>query len=129
MTREEAIKKIEQEFIDRFYEFINDVNTMEDGNRDFGMKYGYHLNDAMRKEHGKNTQGNLLWFQTHIYSGRWLPDWIKAGFEIETICELSRSGFLSHNYYCNWNARATGHTNFYYISQATAKEIYKTYKR
>lgn len=129
MTTTEAIKKIEQEFINKFYEFINDVNTMEERNRDFSMKYGYYLNDAMKSKHGKDTQSNMLWFQSHIFSGKWLPEWIKAGFEKEIIWELSRIGFLSYNYYCNWNARVTGHTDFYYINQATAREIYKLNKR
>ena len=128
MTIEESRNKIEQEFINRYYEFLKDVNEKEENNRDFGWKYGWVLTDSMKKKFSKDTQANMIWFHGHIFSGRWLPQWEKAGYDRKILSELHRIGFLSYKYYSNWNARATGKENLYFISQATAKEIYKFHK-
>ena len=129
MTIEEAKKKIELGFIERYYEFLKDVNEKEINDKDFGWKYGYVLTNDMKQKFSKDTQANLIWFQSHIFSGCWLPAWEQSGFERNIIFELHRIGFLSYQWYRNYMARCTGKTDFYYISQATAKEIYKAYKR
>ena len=125
MTIEETRVKIEQEFMNRFYEFINDVNEKEINDRDFGWKYGYVLTESMKKKFSKGTQSNLMWFQSHIFSGKYLQQWKADG--INPI-ELHRIGFLSYDYCSSHKARMLGKTDFYYISQATAKEIYKAHK-
>lgn len=130
MTLDEARVKIEREFIDGYYEFLEDVNTWdpEDPNG-FGKKYGFVGNERFKELHGKDTQKNLLWYQGHVFTGRYLPAWEKIGYDRRFIYDLHRSGFLSYQYYSNWMARATGQTDFYYINQAIAKTIYKKYKK
>lgn len=132
MTFDEAKAKIEKEFIDRYYEFLEDVNTMDlmDLSRNgFGWKYGILGGENFKALHGKDTQKNMLWFQTHIFSGRWSYAWEEAGYDRKMIWALHRDGFLSLQYYTNGRARATGKTDFYYINQANAKVIYKKYKQ
>ena len=127
----EAKAMIEKEFIDRFYEFIQDVKTMDTltAGAEFSKKYGlFGRDESFKINHSKDTQKNLLWFQANIFSGRWETNWKKAGYDPRTIWLLHRDGFLSLQEYSNGMARATGRTSFYYISQATAKQIYKQYK-
>lgn len=126
----EAKAQISKELIDRFYEFIEDVKTMDVTHPgEFGKKYGILLRDeSVRVKRSKDTQTNLLWFQSNIFCGRWSQAWEKAGYDRRVIWELHRSGFLSLNEYYNSMARATGRTCFYYINQANAKIIYKAYK-
>lgn len=132
MTVNEAKEMIAKEFIDKYYEFLNDVNTMDvtDTSRGgFAWKYGFIGGENFKKLHGKDTQKNLLWFQANVKSGRWLYNWEKVGYDRKTIWALYHEGFLSCQYYTNSMARATGQTEFYYINQANAKVIYKENKR
>lgn len=126
----EAKVKISKEFIDRFYEFIEDVKTMDVTHPgEFSKKYGFLGRDeSFKVKHSKNTQTNLLWFQSNVFSGRWSQAWEKAGYDRRVIWELHRSGFLSLDEYFNGTARATGRTCFYYINQANAKILYKAYR-
>ena len=130
MTIEEARKKIEQEFIDRYYQFLEDMRATKPDDREFGKKYGFFFVDPERvKKFSKDNQATLLYFQTNVFNGRWAQKWNAEGIDNSTLWSLKQSGFLSYSYYSNWNARATGRQEFYYISQATAKEIYKANKR
>lgn len=130
VTEEEIAKakeRISKEFIGRYNEFMNDLpngDTVE-----FGRKYGVRLTAEGIQEHSKDCLKNIAWFQKWIFSGRWLPAWEKEGFNRYQIWALNKQGFLSYQEYSNWNARATGKTDFYYISQKTAKEIYKESKK
>lgn len=123
MTTAEAKAKIGDEFIRRFYEWLDDYDNMPD--REYGRKYGWLKNPEVES---KDNIKSLIRFQKYIFSGRWLPEWEREGYERNTIWDLNREGFLSYQEYSNWNARATGRTDFYYISQKTAKEIYKASK-
>jgi HSP90 family molecular chaperone len=127
---EEAKAQISKEFIDKFYEFLEDVKTMDVIHvGEFGKKYGILLRDeAARVKHSKDTQTNLLWFQSNIFSGRWSQAWEKVGYDRQVIYELHKAGFLSLQEYYSSMARASGRTCFYYINQANAKLIYKAYK-
>jgi hypothetical protein len=127
MTLEEARKKIEQEFMNKYYEFLKDVTELND--KDFGRKYGVTLSEEGKKKYSKDSQASVISFQKNIFCGRYLPHWIEVGFEKHTIWQLHKIGFLSYQWIYNSNAIAMGRTDFYYISQATAKEIYKAYKR
>ena len=129
MTIEEARKKIEQEFIDRYYEFLEDMKNTKEEDKEFGRKYGFYFVDAERiKKYRKDNQTTLMYFQREVFCGRWSQKWNAEGIDNRTLWALKESGFLSYKYYCNRNARATGCQEFYYINQATAKEIYKAYK-
>lgn len=129
VTEEEIAKakeKISSEFINRYNDFMRDLpngDTIE-----FGRKYGIRLTEEGIQEHSKDNLKNVSWFQQWIFSGRWLPEWEREGFNRYQIWALNKQGFLSHQEYSNWNARATGKTDYYYISQKIAKEIYKESK-
>lgn len=129
---EETKKKITDEFIRRFYEFIEDVKKYINGElaqRDFGWKYGWAFNSIeIAEKHTKETLSNIAFFQKNVYCGKWSFKWEKEGYNMKVIWKLVESGFLSHNEYWNSNARASGQTDLYYISQATAKQILKEYK-
>ena len=122
-----AKEKISKEFLDRFDEFLQDVPN--GGTWDFGKKYGFTLTEKGIQDHSKDTIKNLMWFQSRVFSGRYIPDWEKAGYNRYVIWDLANQGFLSLQEYSNWNARATGRTSFYYINQKVAKEIYKRRKQ
>ena len=127
MTLEEAKKKISEEFMQRYYQFINDLTEME--NLDFGRKYGFWIPDEFKDKHLKDNQSNIIYFQKNVFSGRWLPIWEKEGFNwSEHLLPMIREGFLSQQQYSNYMARATGKTCFIFISQKTAKDIYKQFK-
>lgn len=124
MTTTEARAKISEEFMSRYFEWLKDYEEMAD--MDYGRKYGWQRNPEIE---AKDNMKSLIRFQKYMFSGRWLQEWEKAGYDRKTIWDLNREGFLSYQMYSNWNARASGRTDFYYISQKTAKEIYKGSKR
>lgn len=121
MTINEAKMAIASEFIGKYREFLVDLETLDA--KEQGRKYGYSFNIEC-----KDTQKTMLSFQKYVFSGRWLPAWVKAGFDKKMIWELHRIGFLAHDSSSNWQDRQLGHTDFYYINQAKAKEIYRAYK-
>lgn len=118
----ETLARIEREFIERYYGWHRDIAEMDD--RDFGFKYGW---SKPRTEVKDNLSG-VVAFLKHGWAGRWMPGWEKAGYDKFVLWELVRKGFLSCQEYSNWEARHTGRTEWVYISQARAKEIYKAYK-
>lgn len=124
MTTKEAKIKIATEFVHRYNEWLSDSNNSELTDREYGKKYGYGKSATEKKD----TQANMLWFQAHIFSGRFLNGWEKEGFERNTIYNLHQEGFLAYDYNSSWEARQLNKSNFYYINQAKAKEIYKAYK-
>jgi len=122
MTTTEAKEKIAKELIDSFLEWLRDYDEMPDF--EFGRKYGWGKGTSKPKW---NFEG-LKKFMDLVFGGRWLPYWVKEGYPREVIIELRREGWLSYQEYSNWNARATGRTDWYYIPQRTAREIWKQYK-
>lgn len=123
MTTTEARARISEEFMSRFHEWLDDYAEMPD--MEYGRKYGWAKNPEVE---AKNDMKSLIRFQKYIFSGLWDYQWVKLGYEQRTLWELKKEGFLSYQMYSNWEARATGKTDFYYISQKTAKEIYKASK-
>lgn len=124
-----AKEAIAKEFIDSYYEFLEEVRSGKSQTIEFGRKYGFTLTDEGVKDRSKDSAKTLVWFQSRVFSGRWLQDWEAVGYSRYLIWELYKQGFLSNKEYYNWNARATGRTSFYYVSQKVAKEIYKASKR
>ena len=123
-----ARDRITTEFINGYYDFIH--HEIKNGmTKEFGKKYGFILRDEETiKKHSKDTLKNLMWYQQTVFSGRWLQGWEKEGYNRSVIWKLHDEGFLSLNEYSNWNARATGCTLFFFISQKVAREIYKTHR-
>lgn len=124
MEIKEAKLKIATEFITKYLEWLNDYNNPEMSDRDLGWKYGWRRN----AETVKDMQKTMLWFQSHVFSGKYIHQWKKDGIDLQTLIELHRSGFLSYDCCTSHQARMLGKTDFYYISQNKAKEIYKAYK-
>lgn len=122
-----AKEAIASEFINSYYDFLGEVRNGYSQTMEFGKKYGFTLTDEGVETHSKDSLKNLAWYQSRVFSGRWLQDWEAVGYNRFLIWELARQGFLSEKEYSNWNARATGRTSFFFISQKTAKEIYKFY--
>lgn len=124
MEIKDAKMHIAKEFISKYIEWLNDHNNPEMSDRDYGRKYGWGKFPADMKD----TQKSMLWFQGHIFSGRYIWAWKEIGIDKETVYELRRVGFLSYDCCTSHKARMLGKTDFYYISQNKAKEIYKAYK-
>lgn len=122
MTTLEAKESICKEFISRYYEWLKDVEEMPE--REYGEKYCWGKPQNVTKDNMEAVK----FFQKYMFAGRFLPAWEKAGYDKQTIWQLHRDGFLSYDYNSSWQARMMGKQDFYYISQARAKEIYKAYK-
>ena len=119
----EALARIEKEFIDRYYEWLDDIDNMND--HDFGWKYGF----CKRKDIVvKDNIAGVTRFQKYGWQGRWMPDWEKAGFDKYVLWELVKKGSLSCKEYFNSYAVAIRHNEWVFISQEKAKAIYRAHK-
>lgn len=125
MTLASAKMTIAEDFITKYIEWLNDHNNPEMSDREYGKKYGWGKHDSEMKD----TQKSMLWFQSHVFRGRYIWAWKEVGIDKETVYELHRIGFLSYDYCTSYKARMLGKTDFYYINQNKAKEIYKAYKK
>lgn len=120
----DAKERIKKEYMDAYYEWLEDRFKLSDN--EYGRKYGWGKSESVMKL--KDSIKAVIVFQKYIFTGRWLPAWEKVGYNRSDIWRLHREGFLSYQMYSNWNARATNRTDFFFISQKTAKEIYKEAK-
>lgn len=125
ISMKEIKLRIAKEFIAKYLEWLSDYNNTELADKDYGWKYGWRRGavDVM-----KDTQKSMLWFQSHIFSGRHICGWEKEGVDRATVYALHRDGFFSYDFCTSHHARMLGKADFYYISQSKAKEIYKAYK-
>lgn len=121
MNIQEAMTQIAKEFISKYTEWLNDHNNADMSDREYGRKYGW----GKFEEPVKDTQKTMLWFLGHIFHGKYLHQWKADGID---PFELYRCGFLSYDCCTSHKARILGKTDFFYINQAKAKEIYKAYK-
>lgn len=122
MATQETKERICNEFMSKYREWLNDAAHMDE--YDYSRKYGYKKPEAEYKDNLKE----VTLFQKYFFAGRYLPAWEKAGYDRADIYALHREGFLSYDYDSSWKARQLKKTDFYYISQKTAKEIYKAYR-
>lgn len=120
----EAKLRIAKEFIGKYTEWLSDYNNPELPDKEYGKKYGWGRGASEMKD----TQKSMLWFQSHIFSGRYIQGWEKEGVDRALVHALHRDGFLSYDYCSSNRARMLGKVDFYYICQNKAKEIYKAYK-
>ena len=125
MGIKEIKTNIAMEFITKYIEWLNDHNNPDLPDREYGRKYGWgKMNSEM-----KDTQKSMLWFQSHVFSGKYIGAWKQEnGIDLQTLVALHKDGFLSYDYCSSYRARMLGKTDFYYISQNKAKEIYRAYK-
>ena len=108
-----AKERIKEEYIDKFYEWLDDELHMED--IEYGRKYGY----CKGKKLHTDCVTSIISFQKYIFSGRTEKGWVDAGYAKEDIWALAKEGFLSR--WENFKERKT----YYFITQNRAKEIYK----
>lgn len=120
----EAKEKISKIFMDKFYEFIDDVeNTRGDG-KDFAWKYGFTIRPEFVEKWTKNTMTNATKFASQVFNGGTIDFWTNNGFTKEMIWELVADEFLSQS--TGWRSNSK---TFYFLSQDTIKKIFKVYKR
>lgn len=124
MTATETMERIKREYMDAYNEWLNDRFDLSD--MEYGKKYGWRKSERLMNL--KDGIAAIKFFQAYIFTGRYLPAWEKLGYESKEIWELHRIGFLSYKMYSNWDARASGRTDFYFLSQKTAVQIYKETK-
>lgn len=122
MTAQEARKDICKEFISGYLEWLTDEKEMNDS--DYSVKYGW----GKAPEAHKECFASVKVYMEYFFCGRYLPGWEKAGYTREAIYALNHEGFLSYKFYGNWDARMRGKTEWYYISQRVARNIYNEYK-
>lgn len=120
MTVAEAKEKITAEFIGKFYKWLHDLNELSE--KEYWDE-GYNIRPLKAM---KDNQKSLIYFQSSIFSGRWITKWKQLGYDNDILLKLEAEGFLSHQHY--WNRYKHPDTDFFYISQQTAKEIYKANK-
>ena len=119
----EARERISKEFIENYYIWLTDRNTLDV--KSFGKKYGCEYTE---RTPSKDSIKAVVSFQKYIFAGRYINAWEQAGYDKHAIWELHSEGFLSLDQDNSWQAHQLGKVDFYYISQKTAKEIYKAYK-
>ena len=119
MTAAEAKERIKEEFIRRYYEWLDDEQNLSD--HDYGWKYGWLKCETLHKD----NQKSVLAFQKYIFSAyRSAVAWEKEGYTRQDIWQLAREGFLSEQERKEYGVWRT----YYFISQRIAKEIYKEAK-
>jgi len=123
MTTAEAREKIKQEFIEGYREWLKDEAEMPED--EYGRKYGYLKSTDIKHE---DTFESFKVYLDYFFGGRWLPGWVRQGYPKEVIWELKNEGFLSYKEYSNWNARARGKTDWFFINRKVARAIYKESK-
>lgn len=123
MTTTEAREAIKKEFMDGFYEWLKDEAEMPDD--EYGRKYGWGKGTTKHKD---NFDGVKVYME-YVFAGRYLPGWERAGYSREVIYELHREGFLSYKWYQSYQARIRGKSDWYFISQKVARQIYKDSKQ
>ena len=123
MTTAEAREAIKKEFMDGFYEWLKDEAEMPE--EEYGRKYGWGKGAELHKDNFDSVKV----YMEYIFAGRYLPGWERAGYSKEIIWELHHDGFLSYKWYQSYQARIRGKSDFYYINQKVARQIYKELKR
>lgn len=118
MTAQEARQAITREFINGFHEWLKDEKEMPDS--EYGRKYGWGKGTVLHTDNYKS----FTVYIDNFFGGRYLPGWVRQGYDREVIWELQREGFLSYKSYTNWDARMRGLTDWFYINRRTAWAIY-----
>lgn len=121
---EQAKANIKQEFMQRYAEWLNDVNNLTD--TEFGKKWGMGRTELTPR---KDNMKAVECFQRYWGISRYPYEWKNAGYDMKDIWALHRAGFLSLQEFWGSRARQMGQSEAYYISQRAAKEIYREAKK
>ena len=122
MTAAEAKAMISRELMEGYQEWLRDEKEMSDD--EYGCKYGWGKGVELHRDNFKS----LTVYMNYFFGGRYLPGWVRQGYTRDVIYQLYQEGFLSYKLYSSYDARMRGKTDFYYIPQRTAREIYKAAK-
>lgn len=108
----------------KYIEYHNDVENLSD--RDFGKKWGY----GKPSSDFLSNKGKYSYFANwcnHFVVGNYDYMWKKLGL-YDDIKRNQQSGYVSYQYYSNWQARQLGQQNYYWVNKKGQKIIYKLYK-
>jgi hypothetical protein len=117
-------EKVSELFMDKFYEFIDDVKETRGDGKDFAWKYGFTIRPKFIEKWTKNTMTNANKFASQVFNGGTIDFWMNNGLEKEMIWKLVSEGFLSES-----TAWKSGSKTFYFLKQDIIKEIFKQYRR
>lgn len=123
MTTQDARKAIAEELIEGYYEWLNDEREMPES--DYGRKYGW----CKSVEHHADCYKSFTVYIDYFFGGRYLPGWVRQGYDSHVIWQLKDEGFLSYKLYSNWDARMRGKTDWFYFNRKTAKAVYTEMKK
>lgn len=113
MTKEEARQAIKAEFMSQYEAWLKDATDMEE--REYARKYGWYRTEQYAGL--KDSVKAVTLFQKYIHRSRTMKEMEKAFGDWKAIRELYIEGWLSV-VQKKW-------VNYYFISQRTAKEIWK----
>lgn len=112
----EAKEIIKKDFMDRYNTWMQDRFELND--HDYGWKYGWQKSEKLMSL--KDNLTAVAMFQKYIYPVRRVEKFAReVGIEKEVVWELSTEKWLS-SVQKKWEL-------YYFISQKTAKEIWKEY--
>ncbi len=120
----EAKEKVSKIFMDKFYEFIDDVENTRGNGKDFAWKYGFTIRPEFVEKWTKNTMTNAAKFASQVFDGGTIDFWMNNGFEKEMIWKLVADGFLSQS--TRWKSNSK---TFYFLRKDTINKIFKAHKR
>jgi hypothetical protein len=123
MDKGEAKERITAEFIAKYNEWLNEKANLT--KLEYAQKYGFYKTEKVVAL--KDNLTAVTYFQSNIYKGKWAYQWVREGYEFEILKQLAHDGFLSHTQYYNLHKHPD--TDYFYISQKTAKLIYKEARR
>ena len=112
MTTAETRKRISEEFMNGFYQWLKDEAEMPE--TEYGRKYGYGKGENLHKDNLKGLQVYAKYFGFAGY-GKNLK---AAGYDMNAIWKLKQEGFLSYTFYSNSRARSMNEQDWYYIYKA-----------
>lgn len=121
MTKAEVQTAIKKEFMERYEQWMIDRFDLND--HDYGWKYGWCKSENLMNL--KDSIKAVTIFQKYIFSGKYMQTWEKEGYTRHELWELVRDGWLSEDYSCSSKAIREGKTNFIYLSQRVAKEVWR----
>ena len=119
-----AKERIKAEFMSRYREWLEDVNTLSD--MEFGRKWGMGRTERTPR---KDNMKAVECFQRYWGISRFETGWKDAGYQMNEIWQLHRDGFLSKQEFWGSRARQMGQSVCYFVSQKVAKDIYRESKK
>lgn len=119
---DETRDRISAEYMAHYYEWLHDEAEMSDS--DYGRKYGWGKGEIRHTD----CLASLKVYNRYWGWGAYLPRLKRQGFDSHELWELRKEGFLSYKAYSSWRACQLHETDWFFISERTAVQIYKARK-